>query len=505
MKLWKQLLLSLAILAVALVLWIALFPSAVTVLGRMGLAGPVASLQSAFGLTQPTGGGQKSGGQGSTQAGAQAGGGQGAPAAAPGQGGKSGVQTAQGGAAAGGQGGAAAGGQGGGQAGGGPRSGFSRGPALVVVKAATSTILNDRVLALGTGAARQSAPLAPKASGTLTELDVASGDKVAASATIARLDSDAQQIAYDKAKLTSADTQKTLTHDQALVSSGAMPASQLQSVELAASMADLSLRSAKNDLDDRVITAPFAGVVGLVSVNPGIAVTPQTVIATLEDTSSLVIRFALPERLIGAVKPGQSADLVPVARPDLALTATVTAIDAQIDPASGTFQVQAELPNPDGTLVSGMTFAVTLHFPGDPYVAVDPLAIQWGSQGAYVWRLTADSKVEKVSVRIVQRNTDAVLVAGNVAEGDPIVTEGLDGLRPGAQVQQAGAGGKPAADAAAGGQAQGDKPPGAAPALAAEAATATATADGSKPKGDWKSRKDGAQTQGGTATPAPSN
>ena len=81
--------------------------------------------------------------------------------------------------------------------------------------------------------------------------------------------------------------------------------------------------------------------------------------------------------------------------------------------------------NTDARLQAGMAFTVVMQFVGQSFVMVDPLAVQWGSDGAYVWRY-AEGKVEKVPVRIVQRNTETVLVAGEIAAGDSIVTEGLD-------------------------------------------------------------------------------
>lgn len=432
MSIWKQGLMSLAILLLAFLGWLAVYPQASDVLNRAGL-GPVASrLDAALGRAAEPAADDAAGKTGQmprTGAATAAGGG------APGQ-------------AAGGQGG---GGQGGGGAGAG-RGGFSRGPALVVVRPAGSAVLNDRVAALGIGAAVQSATLKPQASGTLDRLSIRSGDRVTAGQVVAELDSDAQQIAHDKAQLAAEDARASLDHARRLVATGTMPSSQLQAVDYAAKVAELDLRSAARDLDRRRITAPFDGTVGLVTLNPGVAVTTDTVLATLEDTSRLVIRLTLPERLYGVVAPGAVADLVPVSRPSLALQATITAVDPQVDAASGSFEVEAVLPNPDGTLASGMTFAAALHFAGDTHVAVDPLAVQWGAQGAYVWRLAEDGTVAKVQVRIVQRNTDAVLVAGEIAEGDPIVVEGLDGLRPGAKVQVAGQGGpQDGADPQAGG------------------------------------------------------
>lgn len=313
-----------------------------------------------------------------------------------------------------------------------PKVGSSR-KSQVVLQIAGSAIINDKVAVLGTGTALQSVIVLPKANGILTEVDVQSGAEVTAGQVIARLDSSTQEIARDKAKLALADAERTLQLNKVLVQNNAAPANQTQSVDLAAKMADLSVRSAEQDLSDRVITAPIPGVVGIVRVSLGNAVTPQTQIVAIVDSSSLVVNFWLPERLAGQVKVGDDAELVPVSRPEATLKAKVTSIDNQVDPASGTFEVQAQVLNTDGSLQPGMAFTVALKFVGQTYVTVDPLAVQWGSGGAFVWRF-AEGKVQKVAVRIVQRNTENVLVAGGLKAGDQIVTEGLDGLKQGADV-----------------------------------------------------------------------
>lgn len=306
--------------------------------------------------------------------------------------------------------------------------------ALVALQPVGSAVINDKVTALGTGDALHSVTVLPKANGTLTEISVKSGATVTSGQVIARLDSTAQQIARDRAKLSADDARRTLERNKVLVESSAAPANQTQAVELAAQLADLALRSADQDLADRVIVAPIAGVVGILKVSLGNTVTPQTQIVTIEDSSAIVVNFWLPERLAGQVKVADAVTLVPVARPEETITGQVTSIDNQIDPASGTFQVQSQLANPDASLRPGMAFTISMRFAGQSYATVSPLSVQWGSDGAFVWRVS-DGKAEKIAVRVVQRNTDSVLVSGALKPGEMVVTEGLGGLKPGAEVQ----------------------------------------------------------------------
>ncbi len=59
---------------------------------------------------------------------------------------------------------------------------------------------------------------------------------------------------------------------------------------------------------------------------------------------------------------------------------------------SRTLRVQAGIANPDDSLRAGMSFQVTMKFPGDTYPAVSPLAIQGGTDGAFVWVLGPEDK-----------------------------------------------------------------------------------------------------------------
>ena len=83
-----------------------------------------------------------------------------------------------------------------------------------------------------------------------------------------------------------------------------------------------------------------------------------------------------------------------------------------------------------------MALRMSLAFTGESHPAVDPLSIQWGADGAFVWAVR-DGKALRLPIRILQRNSDAVLVEGDFQSGDLVVTEGVQALRPGSEVQLA--------------------------------------------------------------------
>ena len=313
--------------------------------------------------------------------------------------------------------------------------GFGQQPGLVVAARIATATINDRLSAIGTGKALNSVSVTPFASGRLTEILAEAGSRVEAGDTLATLDSETEEISLDRARIALADAEARLERIRALRTSNTATAVQLNEAELAASNARLAVRDAELALARRSIVAPISGLVGILPVSVGNAITAQTEVATIDDRSRLVVDFWVPERFAGMISVGQPVSAASVARPDETYRGEVSAIDNRIDAQSRTLRVQARVANDDDRLRAGMSFQVEMAFPGDTYPAVDPLAIQWGTDGAFVWAVDPGGMARRVGVRIIQRNTDSVLVSGDFNGADSVVTEGIHSVREGAAVR----------------------------------------------------------------------
>ncbi|MDR6818384.1 RND family efflux transporter MFP subunit [Neorhizobium sp. 2083] len=404
MRIWKQLLLCLVVLAGALALWVYLVPSAGETLARMGVPGEVIA------AIRPK--------PASSSAPAANGNGAARP---QGQGGAQGNAQAQNGQRG-------AGGQGGGQ-GGGNRA------TLVVAQPVAIGTVNDRLSAIGSGEAIQSVVVMPQSSGTVDEIMVTSGQKVTKGQVLARLDDEEQIIEREKAQVALQSAQEKSASYRNLQSFSRLDVLNAQIAEQAAKLA---LSTAELNLRRRDIVAPIDGVAGIVAVNIGDNVTTQTNVVTIDDRTAILVDFWAPERFAVAIEPGAPVEASSIARPGQVFSGKVEAIDNRIDPASRTMRIRARVENPGDVLRAGMAFNVGMRFAGERYPAVDPLAIQWDGEGSYVWQVR-DNKSVKTRVRVVQRNPDAVLVGAELKEGDRIVTEGLQRVREGASVRIFGA------------------------------------------------------------------
>ncbi|MBL8582586.1 MAG: efflux RND transporter periplasmic adaptor subunit [Rhizobiaceae bacterium] len=313
------------------------------------------------------------------------------------------------------------------------RSGGASPQTPVVTDAVLEATINDRMSAIGSGRALASVTVNPFSAGRLDKFLVTSGTHVEAGQALASLDADAEQIAADRARIALSDAEDRRDRVKSLRTSNTATAVQLNEAELGVENARLALREAQLNLERRSIVAPIAGIVGILPIDAGNYVTQQTSIATIDDRSELLIDFWVPERFASAISVGAPLTATLVSRPDQVVDGTVSAVDNRIDEASRTLLVQARIPNRDDALRAGMSFRIAMQFPGDTFPAVNPLAVQWGSDGAFVW-VVRDGKAARLPVRIVQRNTESVLVDAPIRPGETVVVEGIHAVREGQEV-----------------------------------------------------------------------
>jgi RND family efflux transporter MFP subunit len=319
-----------------------------------------------------------------------------------------------------------------------PRAGqgFGRGgPGTieVIAQPVGVALANARTSAIGDGRAIRSVAVMPLSEGRLIDVRVLPGDRVSAGDIIARLDAQAEAIELARAELSLADAESNLERFERLRGTGAVTEVQLREAQLAVEKARLEVRDAQLELERRDIVAPIAGLVGILPVETGMQVGTQTEIATIDDRSRILVDFRVPERFVGRINQGDRLNATALARPELDLKGEIVAIDNRIDRASRTLRVQAALDNSDDVLRAGMAFSLVIGFAGDSHPAIDPLAIQWGAEGSFVW-VVREGRVVRVPVRIIQRSSEQVLVAADLEAGEQVVTEGIQRLREGVEV-----------------------------------------------------------------------
>jgi membrane fusion protein (multidrug efflux system) len=295
----------------------------------------------------------------------------------------------------------------------------------------------DTIEALGTTRANESVTITAKVSEIVRKVMFESGDVVAAGEVLVDLSSGAQLAGLEEARAAWEEAERQLKRQQELAARQLVSASQIDTQRAARDAAQARMNVVRATLADRVITAPFDGILGLRQVSPGSLVTPGTPIATLDDISVIKLDFSVPERFLAVLARGQEIAAHSETYPGRAFAGRVTSVDARVDPVTRSVAVRAEVPNPERLLRPGMLMSVQLFREPRQTVVVPEIAVLQVGMESYVYRITADQTAERVPVKLGSRRKGEVEVTAGLAAGDRIVTEGAVKLRDGARVSAA--------------------------------------------------------------------
>jgi membrane fusion protein (multidrug efflux system) len=308
----------------------------------------------------------------------------------------------------------------------------------------TTTVLQptqwtDTIDAIGTAHANESITLTAKVSETVKSVDFESGDLVHAGQVLVTLSNAADLAGLNEAAANYRDAEQSFERQQVLITRQLVAASTLDTLHAARDAAKARMDQVRAALSDRVITAPFDGVLGLRQVSPGSLVTPGTEIATLDDVSLIKLDFSVPERQLSALGNGQSVIAHSEAYPNQDFDGKIVSLDSRVDPVTRAITAQAQIANPERKLRPGMLLDVAVQRPGRQTLQVPELALQQVGQQAFLFRVGADDTVDQVPVTIGARKPGAVEIVDGVKAGDRVVVEGTVKLHPGSKIVEAGA------------------------------------------------------------------
>ena len=294
--------------------------------------------------------------------------------------------------------------------------------------------LQTRFEAVGTARARESIEVVAQLAGRISALGFEEGQWVDVGQVLVELDDAREQAELREANAQLQEARRQLSRARTMLQSNTI--SQAQVDELSASVDATEARGAviQTRLRDRVVKAPFAGVVGLREVSLGAYVEPQRRITTLDDITTLRIEFSVPERFLQRLQLGLTVIATSAAFPDQAFRGELNRMDTRINPATRAIRVQAEFSNEQGRLRPGMFMRVELILDEREAVVVPEAAVVSEGNQHYVFRVH-DDRVEWQTVELGQRREGEVEIRSGLDAGDPVVVAGVHRLRHGATIR----------------------------------------------------------------------
>ncbi|AGB43971.1 RND family efflux transporter, MFP subunit [Mesorhizobium australicum WSM2073] len=304
------------------------------------------------------------------------------------------------------------------------------------------------VEAIGTVRAVRGVDLTVETAGIVKKIAFHANQKVAANAVLLQLDDAVERADLDAQKAQAALDQTTLTRAVELTRRGVGSDSTLDTARAAASASASQVTRLQAVLDQKQLTAPFAGTVGIPRIDLGQYLAPGTAVVTLQDLDTMRVDFSVPEQQLPLLKIGQTVRLGLGGSDDMPFAGAIRGIDPKIDPSSRLVNIRAEVANPEGKLTPGQFVQVRVELPEEQNVLSLPqTALTTSLYGDYIFVVqpakpagaapAQPAKPDEKPAAATDKPADAKPADANAADAKP-----ADAMKPAADAM------KPAADAA---------------------------------------------------------
>lgn len=314
------------------------------------------------------------------------------------------------------------------------------GPVRVTVQTAAMSPQGGSLVFSGTVESADNSAVSFTVPGTITQIDVREGQRVAKGQVIARVRSADYANASNIASAELAEARDAYARLKKLHDADALPDVKWVEVQQKLKQAENAAEIASRSLSDATLRSPVAGVVNRKLVSVGQNVVPGQPVAEIVALTDLMVSVSVPESEIGRIAEGQSAQVVFDMLDSLKVDGRITRRSVVADPLTRAYNVKISIPASGGRILPGMVSEVTLAAAADTAqasgaVVLPSQAVLLASDNRnFVWVVEGGKAVRRfvtardltaggIAVTSGLQPSDSVIVAGmqKVGTGTPVV------------------------------------------------------------------------------------
>lgn len=214
-------------------------------------------------------------------------------------------------------------------------------------------------------------------------------------------------------------------------------------------VAQAGLSAARLNLEYSSVKAPIAGKIGRAQITEGALVSSADILATIQQLDTVYVDFTQPSAEMLRLRRALEAGLLESPAPDEASirillddgtdyehAGRLLLSESAVDPTTGQVTMRAGLPNPKGDLLPGMYVRVLIEQAIERHaIAVPQQAIQRDAGGrSQVYVVNGENTVELRAVQLGRSIGDRITITTGLEDGERVVVEGFQKVRPGAPV-----------------------------------------------------------------------
>lgn len=285
----------------------------------------------------------------------------------------------------------------------------------------------------GTALASESVELKAQATDLVSAIHFTEGTMVEKGTKLLTLAQQGERASVNSAQAVLQDAQADYTRIKKLAAKKAVSKAELEQARAALALAKTGIAEARVALKERIITAPFSGILGTRNVSVGTLLQPDTLITTLDAIQPIKIDLDIAERYLAFIKVGQSFTAQTDAYIDKKFQGNIAVVESRLDSMSRTIKARGVIENQDALLKPGMLLTVLVEASPGSLLAVPEEAIIPVAKKHYVY-VVEERIVQRREVLIKRRFDGLVEIRDGLEVGEQIVVEGQLKIADGEEV-----------------------------------------------------------------------
>ena len=189
------------------------------------------------------------------------------------------------------------------------------------------------------------------------------------------------------------------------------------------------------ELKDKIIRAPFSGVLGYRGITEDVLGSENSVIVTLDDSSEIFTDLKIPEKFAPVLSKGLRVEAKFSGMKDKIYQGYVNGVSSRINAETRSILTRVKIDNSNFDIIPGTLLEVTLKFNKRSSLSVPDTSVILEGNKSYVYKISEENIANRSEIKIGLRDDGNIEVIGGLNIGDIIAAEGLKKVKPNSKIK----------------------------------------------------------------------
>ncbi len=188
-------------------------------------------------------------------------------------------------------------------------------------------------------------------------------------------------------------------------------------------------------LTSKVITAPFAGIIGKRGISGSSLGSENTIILTLDDSKKVLCDLKIPEVYAAVLKKDLKLQATFSAYKNKNYEGKIESVASRVDAQTRSILARAKINNENSEIIPGSLLEIEIFYNEKNALSIPDTSIMYEGSKKFVYKIIENNLIKKIEIETGVRKQGNIEVLSGLDQGDKIIAEGLTKVRPGIKVK----------------------------------------------------------------------